>query len=74
MENQEHIAYRVSRNTIITNILLSAFQFIAGLWGHSAAMLSESVNTLSDVFSTLVVMIGIKMSRKKSRCLSSLWA
>ena len=33
---------------------------------HSGAMISDSIHSASDVFSTLVVIVGIKMSGKKS--------
>ena len=46
--------------------LLSAFKFIAGVFGKSSAMISDSVHSLSDVLSTIIVIIGIKFSNKKS--------
>ena len=66
MDDNKKIAYRVSVNTIIQNILLSAFKLFAGIIGNSAAMLSDAVHSLSDVLSTLVVIIGVKISSKKA--------
>lgn len=57
---------KVSRNTVLINIVLSVFKFIAGLIGKSQAMISDAVHSLSDVLSTFVVMIGIKISNKES--------
>lgn len=65
-QNREHIAMKVSRNSIIGNVLLSAFKLLAGFLGHSAAMLSDAVHTLSDVLSTVIVMIGVKVSGKQA--------
>lgn len=62
----EKIAMRVSRNTIIGNFSLSAFKLAAGLIGHSAAMLSDAVHSLSDVLSTIVVIIGVKLANQKA--------
>lgn len=59
------IAMRVSGNTIIGNIILSAFKLLAGFIGHSAAMLSDAVHSLSDVLSTVIVMVGIKLANKE---------
>ncbi len=59
------IANRVSITTIIVNIFLSAFKFFAGIIGNSSAMISDAVHSASDVFSTIIVMIGIKISTKK---------
>lgn len=62
----QNIAMKVSRNTVLVNIVLSVFKFIAGLIGKSQAMISDAVHSLSDVLSTFVVMIGIKISNKES--------
>lgn len=63
---KEQLALRVSLATIVVNILLAAGKFLAGFWGHSAAMISDAVHSASDILSTVIVMIGIKMSGKKS--------
>ncbi len=63
---EEKIAMRVSRNSILVNILLSAAKFIAGIVGHSSAMISDAVHSASDVFSTIVVMVGVKISNRES--------
>lgn len=62
--NEEKIAYRVSFISILGNIILTTIKFISGLISHSQAMISDSVHSLSDVLSTLVVIIGIKISNK----------
>lgn len=64
-KTNEQIAMRVSRNNIIFNLLLSVFGLTAGLLAHSVAMVSDSVNTAADIFSTIIVMIGIKLANKK---------
>lgn len=63
--NNEKIAIKVSLISILGNVILAVAKFIAGIFGSSAAMLSDAVHTLSDVFSTFVVMAGIKLSAKK---------
>lgn len=60
------IAMRVSAVTIIINLALSLFKFLAGLLAHSNAMISDAIHSASDVFSTVVVMIGVAMAGKKS--------
>ena len=64
--NEQQIATKVSFVTIVANIILSLLKFLAGLIGHSAAMLSDAVHSLSDVFSTVVVFVGVKVSAKES--------
>ena len=65
-ENRKKIAYRVSIVSIILNLLLTAFKLFAGIFAHSMAMISDAVHSASDVFSTFIVMIGIKLASKKS--------
>jgi cation diffusion facilitator family transporter len=45
---------------------LAVFKLLAGIIAHSGAMISDAVHSASDVFSTIVVMIGIRMSTKES--------
>ena len=56
---------KVSVISIIGNVFLSIFKFIAGIIGKSNAMISDSIHSLSDVLSTIVVMIGLKLASKK---------
>ena len=63
---RKKIAYRVSIVSIVLNLLLTAFKLFAGIFARSMAMISDAVHSASDVFSTFVVMIGIKLASKKS--------
>lgn len=65
-DNSEKIAMRVSRNSIYGNLLISIAKFLAGVIGHSSAMISDAIHSASDVFSTIVVMIGVKIGGKES--------
>lgn len=56
----------VSVVSIIVNVVLSVFKLAAGIIAHSGAMISDAVHSASDVFSTIIVMIGIKISGKDS--------
>lgn len=62
----EKTAMKVSFVSIIVNILLSVFKLLAGVLAGSGAMVSDAVHSASDVFSTFVVMIGIKVSSRAS--------
>lgn len=61
----QKVANKVSLVTIIGNILLSVIKLLAGLIAHSNAMISDAIHSASDVFSTFVVIIGIKLASKK---------
>lgn len=58
-------ANKVSLVTIIGNLLLSAIKLFAGIFAHSSAMISDAVHSASDVFSTFIVMIGIRLASKE---------
>ena len=60
-----NVANRVSLVTIIGNVVLSVIKLLAGIIAHSSAMISDAVHSASDVFSTFVVIIGIKLASKK---------
>lgn len=57
---------RVAKISIVVNICLSVLKLIAGIVSFSGAMISDAVHSASDVFSTLIVMIGVKISRKEA--------
>lgn len=59
---EEALAMRVSINSIAVNLILTITKLIAGVFAHSSAMLSDAVHSASDVFSTIVVMIGIRIA------------
>ena len=66
MENDfRKVANRVSIITIIVNLLLSVMKLLAGIIADSGAMISDAVHSASDVFSTFVVIIGIRLASKK---------
>ena len=62
----EKTAMKVSYVSIVGNVVLTVFKLLAGILAHSQAMISDAIHSASDVFSTFVVMIGIKMAAKSS--------
>lgn len=64
IKKSNNLALHVSYVTIIINALLSIGKFIAGILGHSGAMISDAVHSASDVLSTIVVIVGVKISNK----------
>ena len=63
--NFQKIANKVSFVTITQNIILSVAKLVVGIMAHSNAMISDAIHSASDVFSTIVVMIGIKLASKE---------
>ena len=60
----ERTAIRVSVVSLTVNFFLTIFKLFAGIAASSGAMVSDAIHSASDVFSTVIVMIGIKISTK----------
>ena len=50
---------------IVINIFLSIIKLIIGIIANSISIISDAVNNISDVGSSVVTMIGFKISQKK---------
>lgn len=50
---------------IIVNVLLSIFKIIIGIIANSMSIISDGLNNVSDAGSSIVTMVGFKMSQKK---------
>lgn len=62
----EQTATRVAFVTIIWNLLLSVCKLLAGIFAHSGAMISDAVHSASDVFSSIIVIIGVRIASRDS--------
>ena len=62
----ECIAMKVSKISILVNILLSVMKLIAGILAVSSAMVSDAVHSASDVFSSIIVIVGVRISSKEA--------
>jgi cation diffusion facilitator family transporter len=65
-QSGEKIAMEVSAVSIVTNVLLTLFKLLAGIFAGSSAMISDSIHSASDVLSTFIVIIGVKISGRES--------
>jgi cation diffusion facilitator family transporter len=63
-EERFKIGIKISKITIIVNIMLSGVKLFAGILGRSGAMVADAIHSLSDVLSTIAVMIGLKLAKK----------
>lgn len=64
--DEKKVIKKLSAVGIAGNILLSAFKLLAGILGHSGAMISDAVHSLSDVFATLIAYIGVILSKSEA--------
>ena len=63
-EQRQKSIYKVTLAGGAVNVILLAFKFIAGILGHSAAMIADAVHSLSDFITDLIVLIFVHISGK----------
>ena len=63
-EYERKVVQKLSLSSILGNAALSLFKLFAGIFGHSSAMVSDSIHSMSDVFSTLIAVVGVHMSKR----------
>ena len=63
MERQSQI-YRVTLWGGAVNVVLLAVKFVAGIMGHSAAMVADAVHSLSDFVTDIIVLAFVHISGK----------
>ena len=56
---------KVSGIGIAGNLLLAGFKLVAGIVGHSRAMISDALHSASDIAGGIIVVIGVRISEKK---------
>lgn len=64
IENREKVVIKTSIISIISNIILASFKAFVGLLSNSIAIISDAVNNLSDVLSSIITIIGTKFAGK----------
>ena len=62
--SREKGIYKVTIVGSIVNFLLLVFKFFAGIAGHSAAMLADTVHSLSDFITDIVVIVFVRIAGK----------
>ena len=62
--DRDRLIVRTSIIGIITNVFLAAFKAAIGLLSHSIAVVLDAVNNLSDALSSLITIIGTKLSAR----------
>ena len=63
-EGFQAAATRVSVISMVTNVILTMLKLAAGVIARSGAMISDAVHSASDIFSGLIVLIGVRISSK----------
>lgn len=61
---REQEIYKVTLLGSVGNIALLIFKFLAGILGHSSAMIADAVHSLSDFITDIIVVVFVRISAK----------
>src|SRR5574344_1856262 len=62
--NKDQMNYHVTIIGSIFNFVLLVLKFVAGIFGHSAAMIADAVHSLSDFITDIIVILFVRISGK----------
>lgn len=62
--NKEEAAVRTSYFSIIGNTSLAIIKWLAGFFGNSYALIADAIESTADIFSSILVLLGIKYSSR----------
>lgn len=63
-DDREKKIYKVTLIGSVVNFLLLIFKFVAGVLGHSSAMIADAVHSLSDFITDIVVILFVRIAGK----------
>ena len=63
MEREKELTF-VTLVGSLGNLVLLTFKFVAGIVGHSAAMMADAVHSLSDFLTDLIVLVFVRIGAK----------
>lgn len=64
MQERSREIYKVTLMGSVVNVALLLFKFVAGIVGHSAAMIADAIHSLSDFLTDVIVLVFIRISDK----------
>ena len=62
--SREQSIFKITWIGSIVNFILLIFKFIAGILGHSSALIADAVHSLSDFITDIIVIVFVKISGK----------
>ena len=62
--NREKEVYKVTLLGSVVNLMLVVFKFLAGIFGHSAAMIADAIHSVSDFVTDIIVLAFVRISHR----------
>ena len=66
IKNNLHSGVNASKNSTLALVFLAALKGIVGIYSGSTALIADAVHTSLDIFTSLAVWVGFKLSLKSS--------
>ena len=60
----ERTAIKATYFSIVGNFFIAIIKMLAGIFGHSYALIADAIESTTDIFSSLLVLFGLKYSNK----------
>ena len=60
-KGRDRAGQRVTWVGAVANTLLIVLKFIAGIHGHSQALIADAVHSVSDLFTDAIVLLGLRI-------------
>ncbi|ERI64206.1 cation diffusion facilitator family transporter, partial [Capnocytophaga sp. oral taxon 863 str. F0517] len=61
---EKKVPHQTAFFSIFANLVLAGVKVSAGIWGNSYALIADGIESISDVFSSFLVFIGLKYAEK----------
>lgn len=65
--NHEKIAIRTTYFSIASNTAMALLKGLVGFFGNSYALIADAIESTTDIFSSILVLIGLKYSEPPTR-------
>lgn len=62
--SQPTLAIRTVIFSMISSVFLAAIKFLAGIFGNSYALIADGIESVVDVFSSILVLVGLKYAER----------
>ena len=64
MADQKNKAEKTVYFSIFGSLILAIVKWLAGFFGHSYALIADAIESTTDIFSSILVLLGIKYSQR----------
>ncbi|KAA3620125.1 MAG: cation transporter [Calditrichaeota bacterium] len=62
LQQSSHIGLRATLKGVIANVFLAVIKILSGIIGHSYALIADGIESMLDVFSSIIVFAGLKIA------------